>query len=193
MMIMRPPQQGQGCFGVCGSLALVLAALMASIGSIGSCEQLACSRDVLGTLAAGEQAVVADAMEARWQHMDQEAADELAGCERHHLVALAAFDPVVLPLEGDVLVVERDQAAVGDGDAMSVAREIAQHFLGSAEWAFAIDHPFAVAQWRQIGGERLRIGQRGMIAEELQLAGLMSGDELLQEQPAEQSRQHAHR
>jgi hypothetical protein len=35
MMIMRPPQQGQGCFGVCGSLASVLAALMASIGSIG--------------------------------------------------------------------------------------------------------------------------------------------------------------
>ena len=36
MMIMRPPQQGQGCSGVCGSLALVLAALMASIGSIGT-------------------------------------------------------------------------------------------------------------------------------------------------------------
>ena len=32
-----------------------------------------------------------------------------------------------------------------------------------------------------------------MIAEELQLAGLVSGDELLQEQPAEQAREHAHR
>src|SRR6266851_397915 len=36
MMIMRPPQQGQGCCGVCGSSTLVLAALMASIGSIGT-------------------------------------------------------------------------------------------------------------------------------------------------------------
>ena len=133
----------------------------------------------------------------RWkpcgQHVDQEAADELVDCERHHLVALVAFDPVVLPLEGDAVVVERDQAAVGDGDAVGVAREIAQHFLGSAEWALAVDHPFAVAQWRQVCGEGLRIRQRSMIAEELQLSGLVSGDELLQEQAAEQSREHTHR
>ena len=144
-------------------------------------------------VALAKQAVVADAVEACGQHVDEEAADELVGGERHHLVAIAAFDPVVLPLEGDAVVVERDQAAVGDGDAVGVAREIAQHFLGPAEGALAIDHPFAVAQRRQIGGEGLRIGQRRMIAEELQLSGLVSGDELLQEQPAEQARQHAHR
>ncbi len=33
--------------------------------------------------------------------MDEEATDELAGCERHHFVALAAFEAIVLPLEGD--------------------------------------------------------------------------------------------
>ena len=32
------------------------------------------------------------------QHVDQEAADELVGGERHDLVALAAFNPVVLRL-----------------------------------------------------------------------------------------------
>ena len=133
----------------------------------------------------------------RWkpcgQHVHQEAADELVGIERHHLVALGTFDAVVLPLEGDAVVIDRDQAAVGDGDAVGVAREIAQHFLGTAEWPFAVDHPFAVAQRRQICGEGLCIGQRSMLAEELQLSGVMSGDELLQEQPAEQARQHAHR
>src|ERR1700719_1622496 len=35
-MIMRPPQQGQGCSGVFGSSGLVLAALMASIGMSGT-------------------------------------------------------------------------------------------------------------------------------------------------------------
>lgn len=37
-------------------------------------EQFACPRDVLAAGAAGEQTVVADAVEAAWQDMDQEAA-----------------------------------------------------------------------------------------------------------------------
>ena len=41
-------------------------------------EQFAGPRDVLGTGGAGEQAVVADAMEAVGEDVDQEAANELA-------------------------------------------------------------------------------------------------------------------
>jgi hypothetical protein len=40
-------------------------------------EQLSGAGDVLGTLAAGEQAIVADAVEACGQHVHEEAADEL--------------------------------------------------------------------------------------------------------------------
>ncbi len=39
-------------------------------------------------------------MEARGQHVQQEAAHELAGLERHRLVARGALDAVVLPAEG---------------------------------------------------------------------------------------------
>ena len=35
------------------------------------------------------------------------------------------------------LAPRRDQAAVGDGDAMGITREIAQDFRGSPEWTFA--------------------------------------------------------
>ena len=42
-------------------------------------EQLTRACDVVGAGALGEQAVVADAVEALRQDMDQEAADELAG------------------------------------------------------------------------------------------------------------------
>jgi hypothetical protein len=42
-------------------------------------EELTGAGDVVAAGAAGEQAVMADAMEAVWQHMDEEAADELAG------------------------------------------------------------------------------------------------------------------
>ena len=55
---------------------------------------------------------IADAVEARGQHVHEKAADELVGGERHHLVALGTFEPVVLPLEGDAFLVACDQAAI---------------------------------------------------------------------------------
>ena len=41
---------------------------------------------------AGEEAVVADAVEAARQHVEEKAADELVGVERHGLEPVAAFD-----------------------------------------------------------------------------------------------------
>ena len=76
---------------------------------------------------------------------------------------------------------------------MGIAGEIAQDFLRAAEGVLAVDHPLFVVQRPQIRGERLRIGKPGMLAEELQLTGLMSGAELVQEQSAEQFREHGHR
>ena len=76
---------------------------------------------------------------------------------------------------------------------MGVAGEIAQHLLRTAEGALAIDHPLFAVQRPQIRGERLRIDQSGMLAEEPQLTGLISGTDLVQEQPAEQLREHGYR
>ena len=64
-------------------------------------EQLAGAGDVLGAPAVGEQAVVADAVEAVGQDVDEEAADELVARQRHDLVPLASLGAVVLPPEGD--------------------------------------------------------------------------------------------
>ncbi len=71
-------------------------------------ELLADTRDVVGANAFGQQPVVADAMQALGQHVDEEAADELVGGEGHVLVAIAALDAVVLPVEGDALPIEGD-------------------------------------------------------------------------------------
>ena len=46
---------------------------------------------------------MADAVEAARQHVEEKAADELGGVERHGLEPVAAFDPIVLPLEGDAV------------------------------------------------------------------------------------------
>jgi hypothetical protein len=56
-------------------------------------------------------------------------------------LAIAAFDPVILPFERDGAVFERDQPAVGDGDAMRIAGEIGQHGFGSAERSLGIGDP----------------------------------------------------
>src|SRR5882762_33293 len=66
---------------------------------VGNGEQLTRPRDVICARAAGEQAVVADAVEAVRQDVDEKAADELAGGECHDL--LATIGAIVLPAEGD--------------------------------------------------------------------------------------------
>ncbi len=138
MMIMRPPQHGQ--VGLLGSTAAAVGLAFRFCNG----EQLAGAGDVVGARAAGEQAVVADAVEACGQDVDQEAADELVGGERHDLLAIAAIGAIVLPPEGDAGVVAGDQPAVGDGDAVGVARQIGQHGLGSAERALGVDDPFGL-------------------------------------------------
>src|ERR1700736_1135332 len=63
----------------------------------------------------------------------------------------------------------------------------------AAEGAFAVDHPFDPARWRQIFREGIAVREVGVRAKELQAPGGMGGDELFQRQPAEQPREHAHR
>jgi hypothetical protein len=96
----------------------------------------------------------------------QEAPDELVGCQRHRLVAARPLDPIVLVLEGDAVLVGGQQPAIGDRDAVGVARQVAQYFLGSGERLLRVDHPIDLAQWRQIGIECRLVGEPHMIAEE---------------------------
>ena len=104
-------------------------------------EQLTRSGDVLGAPAIGEETVVSDAVETVGQDVDQEAADELVGVERHELVAGVALGPVILPFESHALAVEGDEPAVGDSDPVRVAGQVGEHRAGSAKRPLGIDHP----------------------------------------------------
>src|ERR1700726_4380272 len=122
--------------------------------------------------------------------MHQEAADELARIERHHpVVSLGAVKAIILPREGDALVVGRDQAAVGDGDTVGGARKIAQDLLRAPEWTLGIDDPVFVVQRCQISREGFWIGQRHVLAEELQLSGTMNGSKFFQDEPSKRTRE----
>src|SRR6201996_7920685 len=89
-----------GLAGVIGSLVW--------IGLLGRREQLAHPGDVTRAGAAGQQAVVANAVEAVRQDVNEEAGNELGNGKRHRLLAIATFDPVILPFERHGAVSECD-------------------------------------------------------------------------------------
>src|SRR5438128_7296805 len=132
-------------------------------------EQPLTESDVVGAVAIGEEAIVADTMEAVWQSVQQKAADELVGIECHHFGDAALS--VVFPGEAYLPVGEREEPAVGDGDAMSIAAEIGQHLFGAAEWWLGVDHPVEAPEFAETTCEGLRFGKAGEIVEESQLAG----------------------
>jgi hypothetical protein len=92
-----------------------------------------------GVGAIGEEAVVADPGEARREDVLEEAAQEPHGVERHGLVRVVIR--VVAPGEGDVLAIEREDALVGDGDAVGVVGQVGEHLLGASEGRFGVRVP----------------------------------------------------
>jgi hypothetical protein len=166
-----------------------------AVGSIGRrwwhVECLPTAVELVGAVAVGEQALVADAMETGREDVEQEAAHALAHVEAHDLAVVTAVLAIVLPAEADMAFVDIKQAAVGDGDAMGVTGEIGQDLLGAGEGLLGIDDPFTFAQWREVSLPRVHVFELAEIGEELYLAGSVQGFEALQEQAPEQAREHA--
>ena len=81
------------------------------------------------------------------EYVEQEATQELRNRDRQgsFLVAMGG----VAPAKGDLVLVERDQAVVGNGDAMGVAAEVLQNMFGTSEGWFAVDDPLMTEQWPQ--------------------------------------------
>src|SRR5437870_3572692 len=122
-------------------------------------------------------------MKAVRQSVQQKAADELAVGELHRL-GLAVLT-VVFPAKADLAVVQRDQPAVGNRNAMCVTGEIAEDLLRACERALRIDHPFGLAQRSKISREGTRLRQPGQVGEERKLARSECRVEILQKQSPE--------
>ena len=129
---------------------------------------------------------MADAVEPVGQDMDQKAADEFVGIERHQLVASGALGAVILPFESHALAVKGDEPTVGNGDPVSVAGQIGEHRAGSAKRRLGVDHPFGLSHGGEACVEGCRLGQRGLVGEELQSPGLVGGVQPFEEQATEE-------
>src|SRR5260221_1218470 len=110
-----------------GERAIAFAAIVGRLAgtSVTAIEQPLTESDVVGAVAIGEKAIVADTMEAVWQSVQQKAADEIIGIECHHLGDAALS--VVFPGEAHLPLGEREEPAVCRGKPMGKAAEISQH------------------------------------------------------------------
>ena len=62
----------------------------------------------------------------------------------------------VSPAKGDLVAMQRDEAMVGDGDAMGVGTQVVEDILGAAKGRLAVDHLLVAEQGAQEGRESFR-------------------------------------
>ncbi len=101
-------------------------------------EKSEAEREQCGSLPVGKEAEVADADEAAWEQVQEEAAQELIDRQAHQALLVAVGG--ISPTEADVAFGEGDQSAVGDADAVGVRTEIPQGMFRSTEGSLGVDH-----------------------------------------------------
>jgi hypothetical protein len=81
---------------------------------------------------------IADFVEALGQHMRQKAPDELLGRQGHGLPALGLG---VLVAEADLVILDGEQAGVGQRDPVDIPAQVIQDLLRALHGRFAVDDP----------------------------------------------------
>jgi hypothetical protein len=76
-----------------------------------------------------------------------------------HLSLLISVS-VVPPAKNNLVAVEGHEAVIGDGHAMSVTGEIAEHMMRTAEGWFGVDDPVLTEQGAQERVKRFLVFQR---------------------------------
>src|SRR5208337_3396919 len=105
---------------LCAAFAVILG-LGGPLG-FGKGQRGAYPGELLDAASVGEKAEVANAAEALGQDMQEKAAHELVGVQRHRLgLVLGA---IILPAKADAAVAAIEKTAVGDGDGRTIELKI---------------------------------------------------------------------
>ena len=142
-------------------------------------EKFAATRELLCAMAIAEEPVIADAMKALGQDVQQEAADELIGGEGHDFLPIVVA--IVLPSEADPAVLDVAQAVVGNGDAVRIASDVFEDLLGSGKGRLGKDDPRGSPQRSKVAPEGGRLPQGLQGREEAQLPGIEGLLQIFQE------------
>src|SRR5262245_37353768 len=125
--------------GACEPLHEGSGRLQGAEGRRGQVEYATAGRQGLGTAAIAEQPVMAQALEAPGEHMQQEAPDKLGCWEAHYLDGVVL--PIIAPAEVDDAVFHSDETLMADGDPMRIAPEVRHHLLGASAGRLRINDP----------------------------------------------------
>jgi len=90
------------------------------------------------TMDGAPEPIIADFVEALGQHMLQKTPDELLGRQGHGLPALVLG---VLVTEADLVILDGEQAGVGQRDPMDIPAQVIQDLLRALHGRFAVDDP----------------------------------------------------
>lgn len=99
-------------------------------------EELPAEIDTIPSVAIGEKAEVAHAVEAVREDVQKKVPNELVRAKAHDLLAIATIATVILPSKGNMAIIDLDDAAVGDGNPMSVAADIGEHLIRAPNGGF---------------------------------------------------------
>ena len=91
----------------------------------------------------------------------------------------------ISPAEGDLVVQEGNEPAIGNRNAMGVGAEVAKHLIGSAERRFAVDHPARRVKLTDQTPKQFGLSQTAKQAVNLELPGSVSLLERFEELAAE--------
>ena len=86
-------------------------------------------------------------------------------CHQPFLFAVSG----IFPAKEDLIVGKSNETMVGDGDAMGIVAEIAQHMFRAAEWSFGVNDPVMMEQQPKPGCEGSGLGEWDEMALEPEL------------------------
>jgi hypothetical protein len=115
---------------------------------------------------------VADSDEAPREHVQQKAPDKLIGM--HGQEPLVVVVSGIAPAERYGVVNQRNQAVVGNRDAMGVGAEVSEHLIGPSERRLTIDNPAQRVKLTDQAPEQSGLFQAANPAVELELPGSVS-------------------
>src|SRR6056297_2360849 len=131
----------------------------------------------------GHPPAVADLVEALGQDVVEEAPGELFGGDAAQLLAVAVG--AVAPGEDDMAVAHLLYAAVGNGDLVGVAGEIAQCVLGPSGHLLGVCHPFRAGKLAETALPVVRVREARRAAGERELPASAQRTQALYESVAE--------
>ena len=117
--------------------------------------------------------------------MEEEPSDELIGLESHGLLLLTIG--VVPPPEGDIAVLDLEDAVIADSDSVGISAQVFKDTLSPIKGRLAIDNPFLMVELSSKHFKSFGVPQMPDTAGEDKLTFFKAAFEMIQELTPEQS------